>query len=60
MTQKLSKRSEMIRKFMVDNKIDLTEVVDAVIESNGIVGVGLISLVDDVHAHVYDKIKGAK
>ena len=41
---------------MAINDITLENVIDAVIESNAIIGVGLISLGEHVKQYIYDKI----
>lgn len=46
-------------EFLVDNNVGLSDVVDAVIETNGIVGVGLVSLAEGVSKYIMEKIKVA-
>ena len=41
--------------FMTERNIELSDVVDVVIESNGLIGVGLITLADDLKAYVLKK-----
>ena len=48
---------EQIRQMILAGQIELTDVIDAVINLNGIVGVGLIRLADDVSDYI---LKGAK
>jgi len=43
---------EQIRQMILAGKIELTDVIDAVINLNGIVGVGLIRLADDVSDYI--------
>jgi len=45
-------KSKDIIYLLVDNDIVIEDVIDAIIEENGIVGVGLISLADDLKAHI--------
>ena len=42
---------------MKDGKFTLTDVIDAVIQTNGMVGVGIISLGDNLKDCCYNKIK---
>jgi hypothetical protein len=49
--------SNQIVDLMVENGIDLKNVLDAVIASNGIIGVGLITLGEDLQAYCFNKIK---
>jgi hypothetical protein len=46
-----------IEQLLIDEVITLTDVIDAVITINGIIGVGLITLADDVADYI---IKGGK
>ena len=46
-----------IDSLIVNNDLTLSKVIDRVIELNGIVGVGLISLGDDLQRYVHNKIK---
>ena len=46
-----------LRKAVVDGKITLTDVLDIVIEENALIGVGLISLGNDVYKYI---VKGEK
>ena len=39
-------------------ELTLTDVIDAVIELNGLIGVGLISLADDLSKYIIDNRKG--
>lgn len=48
---------EEIKKLILERGLDLTAVIDAVIELNGFVGVGLISLSDDIAGYIRSKIK---
>ena len=45
-----------IKQALREGKLTLAEVIDAVIEINGIIGVGLISLAEDVSRHITSKI----
>ena len=47
---------EVIKLLMSENSVNLTDVVDMVIENNGIIGVGLISLGEDLEKHCRSKI----
>lgn len=50
-------KSKDIVKWLVDNDIVVEDVVDAIIEENGIIGVGLISLADAMKEHIHSHIK---
>jgi len=42
--EKLTDKEQLIIDFIKDNKVDVDEVIDAIIKYNGIIGVGLVSL----------------
>lgn len=42
------KNHDMIIEFLRENNIGIDEVIDAVIEYNGIIGVGLITLEEEI------------
>jgi len=46
-----------LTKLLASEEITLTDVIDAVIEINGIIGVGLISLGEDLEKYVVSKIR---
>lgn len=50
---------EQIIEFLINEELTLTDVIDAVIEINGFIGVGLISLGDSLkdYCYNYNKIK---
>ena len=45
---KLNDREKLIYEFMKDNDISITEIIDIVIKTNRLIGVGLITLEDIV------------
>ena len=49
--------SKEIIKWLVDNDIVIEDVIDAIIEENGIVGVGFITLADNLTKHIHSHIK---
>lgn len=49
-------KSEMIEKFMIENDILLTDVIDVLISNNGFIGVGLITLGEQLKEYVHGKI----
>ncbi len=53
----MTEREKMIYDFMIEKDIQLNEVLDVVVESNGIVGVGLISFAQDTKKYIEDKIR---
>jgi len=48
----LCKSTSEIMKILAREDITLTDVIDAVIIANGIIGVGLISLSDDIQNYI--------
>jgi len=52
---KPGKRLEQLKEELKHNHFTLVEVIDAVVEINGIIGVGLISLGDDLKNYCYQK-----
>jgi hypothetical protein len=49
---------EKLIALLVAEEITLTNVIDAVLEINGLIGVGLISLADDVGKYIIESRKG--
>lgn len=49
--------SSEIKKLVLEQELTITDLIDVVIEINGFIGVGLISLGDDLKQYCYDKIK---
>lgn len=45
-----------IKLLMIENDVSLTDVIDITIESNALIGVGLISLGDGLKEYCYSKI----
>ena len=43
---KLTDREKLLHSFMKDNDVSIIEIIDLVIKSNRLVGVGLVSLED--------------
>jgi hypothetical protein len=43
--------------FMIENDIELQDILEAVIEHNGIIGVGLVSLGDGIQNYLTNRIK---
>ena len=50
------KTNEALIQMMRDGEFTLEQVIDSVIEANGIIGVGLISLGDHLRKYTHDKI----
>ncbi len=50
-------KKEKIKKLILEEGLTITDVIDVVVEMNGFVGVGLISLGDGLKKYVYDKIE---
>lgn len=51
----MTEREEKIKEFMTANKITLTEVIDVVVEDNGFIGVGIISLGREIDEYLKSK-----
>jgi len=51
---KLIKEEKLI-KFMNDNDTTLTEVLDAVVKTNNVIGVGIVRLSDSIETYLSDK-----
>ena len=49
---KLNDREKLIYDFMKDNNISIEEIIDVVVKSNRLVGVGLVSLKDYVEQSI--------
>jgi len=47
-----------IYEFMRDNAVSIEEVLDVILVSNTLVGVGVISLQDQIEAHLKPHMKG--
>jgi hypothetical protein len=49
--------NEELADFLIDNEITLAQVVDVTIDTNSIIGVGLVSLGDSLREHIlFNKI----
>lgn len=48
---------EEIEKLILERGLNVESVIDAVVKLNGFVGVGLISLADDIAGYIRNKIK---
>jgi hypothetical protein len=48
---------EKVKELILKEGLEIATVIDAVIELNGIIGVGLISLGDGLKEYVHNKIK---
>lgn len=55
----IEKPAPTVEQLIRDKTVTITSVIDEVIMINGIVGVGLISLGDDLKKYCYDKIPPA-
>ncbi len=49
---------DKIKQLVTEEGLTITDLIDVVIELNGFIGVGLISLGDDLKKYIYDKING--
>lgn len=52
-----AKKEELLKSMVYDNEITLTDMIDFIIKENGIIGVGLITLGDNVSEYIKSKIK---
>ena len=48
---------DKIQNLIKNEGLTITDLIDVVVEFNGIIGVGLIRLGDDLKEYCYDKIK---
>jgi len=48
---------EEIKKLVLENDLNITDVIDVVVELNGIIGVGLISIGEYLNNYCKSKIK---
>lgn len=51
-----TEKKELIKTMILEHGISLTDFIDVVIELNGIIGVGLISLGDGIRHYIESKI----
>ena len=51
----MSEHKEKIKEFMTTNKVTLTDVIDVVVEDNGFIGVGIISLGREIDEYLKRK-----
>ena len=54
----MSEKNIKIYEFMFDNDVSIQEILDVIVDSNGLVGVGIISLKDQIWEHLRPHIKG--
>jgi hypothetical protein len=54
MTDQITK--EEIRDLIINRGLTLSDVIDEVIEINGFIGVGIISLAEDVEKYIISKM----
>jgi hypothetical protein len=52
------KKKIKIYEFMLDNDVSINEILDVIIESNNLIGVGIVSLQDQVEEHLKSHFKG--
>jgi hypothetical protein len=52
------KKKVKIYEFMLDNDVSINEILDVIIDSNSLKGVGIISLKDQMWEHLRPHIKG--
>jgi|TARA_B100001250_G_C19332063_1_gene585156 hypothetical protein len=50
-------KTDKIVKLLVDNDLNIYDVLDATIKENGIIGVGLITLADEIKEYIHSRIK---
>lgn len=46
-----------IEQYVIEEGLTITDLIDVVVELNGIIGVGLISLGDGLREYTHNKIK---
>jgi len=54
---KEAENEEFIKKLLLSGRLSLTDVIDQVIKVNNLIGVGLISLSDNIRHYLMIKIK---
>lgn len=59
-TRIIEMTNQEIKQLMIDGKLTITDVIDAFIDLNAIIGVGLISLGDDLSDYIIDYGKQRK
>lgn len=57
MERELTEKEQLIKDMIYKKGITLIDMIDFIIEENGIVGVGYISLADGLSSYIKDKIK---
>ncbi|MAF42650.1 MAG: hypothetical protein CMI54_00585 [Parcubacteria group bacterium] len=53
-----AKKKIKIYEFMLDNDVSINEILDVIIESNNLIGVGIVSLQDQIEEHLKSHFKG--
>lgn len=51
---------EEIKNLLLNKGLEITDVIDMIVETNGLIGVGLISLGNDLKDYCHKKIKNAQ
>ena len=51
------KKKIKIYEFMLDNDVSIEEILDVIVESNSLIGVGIVSLQDQVEEHLKSHFK---
>jgi hypothetical protein len=51
----MTMKQAQLRKLIVGGEVTLADVIDVVIQENAIIGVGLISLGDDIYNYIVHK-----
>jgi hypothetical protein len=52
------KKKVKIYEFMLDNDVSINEILDVIIESNNLIGVGIVSLQDQIEEHIGTYLRG--
>lgn len=52
------KKKIKIYEFMLDNDVSINEILDVIIESNNLIGVGIVSLQDQIDEHIGTYLRG--
>jgi hypothetical protein len=53
---KLNKKEQEVYDFFIESGASLNDMINVVIKSNGLVGVGLISLNNDITKYIKEKL----
>ena len=50
-------KEDRIKELIIKEGLDMQKLIDVVVDINGLLGVGIISLADDTHEYIMSKLK---